>query len=333
MKTLGMVLTEYGKDAKFVKSEIDLPPLGSNQVLLEVKATSINPVDNKIMRGAPIGPNLPSALHGDVSGVIIEVGESVNAFKPGDQVFGIAGGLKGYCGASANHMVVNEDLISHKPKTLSFSESAALPLVFVTAYEGLVDKANLQKGQKLLVIGGTGGVGHQAVQLGKILGAEVTAVVSSSEQEIIVKKLGADKVINRRNIPTEEYLAASDVVEGFDVVFDTVGGNHLENDWDLVRINGHVVTTTSMESHDLSPVHMKGISLHVVFMLLPMLTNSDQKRHQKILKFLANSVDSGNVRPLIEKTKFDLGRINDAHEFYESGSHTGKIVIENILDT
>lgn len=144
MKTTAMVLNEYGESAKFIKSEINLDALKGDQVLIEVKATSINPVDNKILRGAAsIGPDLPSPIHGDVSGVVIEIGKNVTTFKPGDQVLGIAGGLVGYSGATANHMIVNEHLIYHKPKTLSFAESASLPLVFVTAYEGLVEKGNI----------------------------------------------------------------------------------------------------------------------------------------------------------------------------------------------
>lgn len=329
MKTTAMVLNEYGESAQFIKSEIELPALGANQVVVEVNATSLNPVDNKILRGAPIGPELPSALHGDVAGVVIEVGGKVQAFKSGDQVFGIAGGVTGYGGASANHMVVDEELISHKPKTLSFAHAAALPLVFVTAYEGLVDKANLCRGQNLLVIGGTGGVGHQVVQLGKILGAKVTTVVSSDDQGEIVKSLGADRVINRHKISIENYCEFAAVPDGFDVVFDTIGGLNLDNDWSLVKPNGQVVTTTSMETHDLTPVHMKGISLHLVFMLLPMLTNKDKARHQKVLSFLSQKVDDGKIRPLLDEHQFSLQQLNEAHAFYESGQYRGKIIIDN----
>ena len=212
---------------------------------------------------------------------------------------------------------------------LKFFERNALPLVFITAYEALVEKAKLQKGQNLLVIGGTGGVGHQAVQLGKILGANVTAVVSSSTQGEIAKSFGATNIIDRNKTSFDQYCKEAGVENGFDVIFDTVGGTNSENDWDLVRPNGQFVTTTSMENHDLTPVHLKGISLHVVFMLLPMLTGSDQKRHQSILNFLSEKVDSGEIRPLLEKKRFSLENINEAHAFYESGKHTGKIVIEN----
>lgn len=329
VKTSAMVLNEYGEKAEFIKSEIELPELGETQILLKVQATSVNPVDNKIMRGAPIGPKLPNAIHGDVVGKIIEVGSSVSEFKSGDEVFGIAGGLTGYCGASANHMVVNQDLVYYKPKNLSAVEAAALPLVFVTAYEALVEKTKVRPGQNLLIIGGTGGVGHQAVQLGKIIGANVTAVVSSSEQGEIAKSLGADNIINRHETSLDKYGSVASIENGFDVIFDTVGGNNLENTWGLVRPNGQVVTTTSMETHDLTPVHMKGLSLHVVFMLLPMLTGQDQKRHQNILKFLFEKIGEGKIRPLVDKKKFELENINEAHAYYESGKHTGKIIIEN----
>lgn len=329
MKTTAMIVNEYGENAIFTKSEIELPALNSNQVLVEVSATSINPVDNKILRGVPLGPELPAPLHGDVAGVVVEVGNKVKNFKAGDQVFGIAGGLVGYCGASANHMIVNEDLIFHKPKTLSFNESAALPLVFITAFEGLVEKAKVQTGQKVLVIGGTGGVGHQAVQLAKLLGAHVTTTVSSDAKGDIVKSLGVDVVINRKEVQIEDYNKEGGAPEGFDIVFDTLGGENLDKVWDLVRANGQVVTTTSMESHDLTPVHMKGISLHVVFMLLPMLTGQGQKRHQEILKYLASHVDDGKIKTLINERVFNLEDINEAHAAFESGSYLGKIVIDN----
>ncbi len=329
MKTTAMIVNEYGENAKFTKSEIELPELNENQVLVEVNATSINAVDNKILRGVPLGPELPAPLHGDVSGVIVEVGSMVKSFKAGDQVFGIAGGLVGYNGASSNHMVVNEELIYHKPKTLSFNESAALPLVFITAYEGLVEKAKIEKGQNILVIGGTGGVGHQVVQLAKLLGARVTASVSSDAKAEIVKSLGADVVINRKEVELQDYTKEAGVEGGFDIVFDTVGGEHLDKVWDLVRANGQVITTTSMEKHDLTPVHMKGISLHVVFMLLPMLTGQDQKRHQEILKFLSKNVENGNIKSLINEKVFNLEEINAAHEIFEKGDYIGKVVIEN----
>lgn len=329
MKTIAMIVNEYGENVKFTKSEIDLPEVKENQVLVEVNATSINPVDNKILRGVPLGPELPAPLHGDVAGIVIEVGKKVKNFKAGDQVFGIAGGLIGYSGASANHMVVNEELIYHKPKTLSFNESAALPLVFITAYEGLVEKAKIEKGQNILVIGGTGGVGHQAVQLAKLLGARVTTTVSSDAKGEIVKSLGADVVINRKKIEIQDYAKEAGLEDGFDIVFDTVGGEHLDKVWDLVRANGQVVTTTSMESHDLTPVHMKGISLHVVFMLLPMLTGQGQRRHQEILKFLVKNVEEGKIETLINEKVYNLENINKAHDDFEKGNYMGKIIIDN----
>jgi len=329
MKTIAMTLNEYGENAKFIKSEVHLPDLLDNQVCLEVCATSINPVDNKILRGLPLGPELPAPIHGDVAGIVIEVGSKVKSFKVGDQVYGIAGGLAGYGGASANNMIVNEDLIYHKPKTISFKESASLPLVFITAYEGLVEKAKVQKGQNVLVIGGTGGVGHQVIQLAKTLGARVTTTVSDNVKGDIVKSLGADVIINRKNTDYKEYTKVAEVEDGFDIIFDTVGGANLVNMWDLARANGQIVTTTSMETLDLTPIHMKGLSLHVVFMLLPMLTGKNQKRHQEILKYLSQKVEEGEIKTLINERVFSLEDINAAHATLESGNYLGKIVIEN----
>lgn len=330
MKTSAMIVKKYGEDASFEKIEYELNDLESNQVLIEVAATSINAVDNKILRGVRLGPELPSPLHGDVAGVVVQVGDNVTCFKQGDQVFGIAGGVVGHGGASANHMVVNQELIFHKPKSISFQEAAALPLVFITAYEGLIDKVRLEKGQNILVVGGTGGVGHQVIQLAKVLGANVTATVSSEDKGRIAKNLGADVVINRKEVRLDQYCEVAGVEDGFDIIFDTVGGENLDKIWQLARANGQVVTTTSTEEHDLTPVHMKGLSLHVVFMLLPMLTHKDQKRHQGILKYLSEKVDEGAIRPLIDESHFDLTEINKAHKLFESGKFIGKIIIDNV---
>ncbi len=169
-------------------------------VLIRVAATSVNPVDFKIRAGVvkDIAPDFPAVLHGDVAGVIEVVGEGVNAFKPGEEVYACAGGVKGLGGALAEFLLADATLVARKPKSLSMREAAALPLVSITAWEGLIDRAKVQAGQNVLVYGATGGVGHIAIQLASWAGAKVFATASSDEKMASARELGADVVINYR---------------------------------------------------------------------------------------------------------------------------------------
>jgi len=331
MQTKAMIVNQYGEKSEFSPSDITLPKLEPHKVLVKVHATSLNPLDNKIFHGAlPLGPDLPSPLHGDLSGTVIEIGSDVSSVKVGDEVYGIAGGLKNYSGASAQHMIVDEELIAHKPTNISFEEAAAIPLVAITAYEGLIDKAKIKPGDEVLVIGGMGGVGHMAIQIAKLSGAKVTTTVSKESLIPIAKGFGADHVIVYKTSQTEDYLNATKNKQGFDIVFDTVGEAQLDTVFNYVKINGQIITTLSGENQNLTNMLLKGLSLHVVFMLLPMLTGVDKIRHKKILEFLKQKIEQGKIKPLIDKTIFPLQDINDAHRYYEAKKNLGKIVINNL---
>ncbi len=163
------VVWNYGPNAQFELADILKPTIRPGHVLIQVKATSLNPVDWKIRTlDVPIAPELPAVLHGDVAGVVTEVGEGVSTFNVGDEVYGCAGGVKGQGGALAEYMLADAQLLAHKPQTLGFRETAALPLVSITAWEGLIDRARVQPGQQVLVHAAAGGVGHVALQLAKI---------------------------------------------------------------------------------------------------------------------------------------------------------------------
>ena len=325
---------EYGEAAQFIEDEVDKPESKQGHVVIEVKASSLNPIDHKLLRkDLGINPALPGTLHMDVSGVITEVGDNITNFEVGDEVYGCAGGLKGMAGniegALADFMLADVNLIAQKPKTLSFSEAAAIPLVAITAWEGLFDRAHINPDSHVLIHAGTGGVGHMGIQFAKQNGARVATTVSSEEKGKIAKKLGADDIIFYRDEMVESYTQSLTEGKGFDVVFDTIGGENLDKSLKAARCSGQVISIIGTNKHNLSPMHMKGLSLHLVFMLLPMLTGEGRAHHNFILKEVAKWIDDGSVRPLIHEEKFKFDQANEAHALFASNKHIGKIILEN----
>ncbi|MGL5835027.1 MAG: zinc-dependent alcohol dehydrogenase family protein [Waterburya sp.] len=325
------IIENFGALDSFHLTDLPMPELLPNHVLIKVAATSVNPVDTKIRQGLVpnIAPDFPAVLHGDVAGVIEAVGNNVNAFKVGDEIYGCAGGVKGTVGALAEYMLADSNLIAHKPMSLTMAEAAALPLVSITAWEGLIDRAHVQSGQKILVYGGTGGVGHLGIQLAKWAGAEVYATVSSSAKEAIALSLGADVAINYHDTAVEEFVTQYTDGQGFDLIFDTVGNDNLQNAFQAVKLNGTVISTVSTSQQDLSLMHAKGLTLHLVYMLLPMLSGINRAHHGKILTQLAQLVDQGQVRPLLDHQTFNFSEVAAAHAHLESRQAIGKIVLTN----
>lgn len=324
------IIHQFGSPTVFETAEIPIPQVLPNHVLIRVVATSVNPVDYKIRQGvvADIAPDFPAVLHGDVAGVIEAVGESVTTFQPGDEVYACAGGVKGLGGALAECMLADANLVAHKPKSLTMVEAAALPLVSITAWEGLIDRAQVQSGQRVLIYGATGGVGHIGVQLAKWAGATVYALVSNEEKGTSARKLGADFTINYRQQPVEEFVAEYTDGQGFDVVFDTVGNDNLQNAFKAAKLNGTVVSTVSLSQQDLTLLHAKGLTLHLVYMLIPLLHGVGRVRHGEILTQLAQLVDQGKVRPLLDSTIFQFSEVAAAHQRAESGQAIGKVVLQ-----
>ncbi len=323
------VLRNYGPEAKFEKTTIAKPAIQPGHILIQVKATSLNPVDWKIRTlDVPFAPDLPAILHGDVAGIVAEVGEGVTNFKTGDEVYGCAGGVKGQGGALAEYMLADAQLIAHKPQTLGFGEAAALPLVSITAWEGLIDRAKVQAGQQVLVHAATGGVGHIAIQLAALKRATVSTTASSKRKGEIGMQLGAKEIIYYRDESPKDYTNRITGGKGFDIVFDTLGGPNIDRSFEATTHNGHVITIVSHSTHDLSLMHQHGLTLHVVFMLLPMLLNRGRAHHGQILKQIATYVDAGQLAPLLDPKRFTFDDINSAHEYFAEGKHMGKIVIE-----
>lgn len=323
------VISEFGGPEVFQPADLPDPQPGPGEVLVRVEATSINPVDYKIRRAGPaIAPDLPAVLGCDVAGVVVAVGEGVTVFREGDEVYGCAGGVKGMPGTYAELLAADARLLAHKPKNLSMREAAALPLVTITAWEGLHDQARLNAGERVLVHGGAGGVGHIAIQLAKARGAKVYTTVSSAEKAETARRFGADETINYREESVEDYVARLTEGAGFDVVFDATGGDRIAESFAAARRNGQVVTIVSQYEADLSLMQAKGLSLHVVFMLLPMLYDEGRAHHGEILQQAAALAEAGKLVPLIDERPFALGEIGAAHAWLEGGSAFGKVVVE-----
>ncbi len=327
MKT--MTLASYGPDAPFTEADTPRPEVTPGHVIVRVRASSVNTVDTMIKdmgTDLPLSPALPAVLGMDFAGIVEEVGAGVTGFSVGDEVYGCAGGLADLPGALAEFMRADARLIAKKPATLSMREAAALPLVGITAWEGL-HRAGVAAGQKVLVQGGAGGVGHIAVQLARHLGAEVSATGSGDRQMSIMEGYGA-RPIDYRTAKIDDYVADHTGGTGFDVVFDTVGGANMTNSFAAATLNAHVVTTVALLEIDLSPAHFKGLSLHVVFMLLPMLHDKGRETHGEILGKLAQLAEAGAIKPLLDEPRFALSEAGDAYARLKSGQAVGKVVIE-----
>ncbi|RBW45708.1 quinone oxidoreductase [Psychromonas sp. B3M02] len=325
-----MILNNYGEKAVFEKTEIAQPAVKAGHVVLKVSATSINTVDTMIKTmGEALGglsPALPGLLGMDFAGTITEVGEGVENYKVGDEIYGCAGGLADLPGALAEYMLADANLIALKPKNLSMREAAALPLVGITAYEAL-QRAQISAGKKVLVHGGSGGVGHLAVQLANYFGSDVYSTGGGDKQTSLIEKLGAT-AIDYKIEKVADYVEKHTGSTGFDIIFDTVGGENLLNSFEAAALNGQVATTTTMLSLDLLPAHMKGLSLHVVFMLIPMLHNAKREEHGAILAELAKIVEAGGLTPVLDENRYAFEQVGDAYARLTSGQGMGKVVVE-----
>jgi NADPH:quinone reductase-like Zn-dependent oxidoreductase len=325
-----MLVKAYGENSAFEESEIAKPEIKTGHLLIKIAASSVNTVDTMIRnmgKDLPLSPDTPAILGMDFAGTVEEVGAGVDGYSVGDEVYGCAGGLADLPGTLAEYIVADSKLVAHKPKNLSMKESAALPLVAITAYEGLT-RAGVKSGQKVLVHGGSGGVGHVAVQLAKYFGAEVYSTGGGDKQLELIESLGAT-AINYKTESVEDYVAKHTDGAGFDVVYDSVGGANLLPSFEAAALNGHVATTVSMCELDLTLAHFKGLSLHVVFMLIPMLHNFKREQHATILQDLAKLSEAGALKPVLDESRFSLNQAGEAHARLESGKAMGKVVVVN----
>jgi NADPH2:quinone reductase len=324
-----MVINRFGGTEVFESRTVEIPAIKPGHLLIKVAASSVNPVDCKIRQGklAAIAAEFPAILHGDVAGIVESVGDDVHGFQQGDAVYACAGGVKGHGGALAEYMLADARLVAHKPRRINLQEAAALPLVGITAWEALIERANIQPGQKILIHGATGGVSHIAIQLAKWKGATIYATCSNSRKAEIAKRLGADECIYYKEMDVHDYVEEFTGSRGFDVIFDTVGGENIARCFQAAALNGRVVSVSTRCQQDLSLMHAKGLTLHVVFMLIPLLHDIGRERHGEILRQIATLVDENKLKPLIDEHIFSVTDISAAHKYLESGAAVGKIVV------
>lgn len=324
-----MVLNEYGQSAEFQQTELAKPEARPGHVVVRIAATSVNTVDTMIRsmgKDLPLSPDLPAVLGMDFAGTVETVGEGVSNFAPADEVFGCAGGLADLQGALAEYICADARLIARKPNSLSMKQAAALPLVGITAFEGL-QRAGVQAGQKVLVHGGAGGVGHVAVQLANHFGGDVYATGSGEKQLSVIEGFGAT-AIDFRAEKIADYVEKYTGGSGFEIIFDSVGGANMTNSFEAAALNGNVATTVSLLELDLTPAHFKGLSLHVIFMLIPMLYDHKRENHGAILAKLTEIADDGALKPLLDEKKFGFTEVTQAYERLTGGQAIGKVVIE-----
>ncbi|MDY0872228.1 zinc-dependent alcohol dehydrogenase family protein [Dongia rigui] len=304
-------LIATGPDAPFQLTERPRPVVAAGEVLVRIKASGVNPLDLKIRAGeaAHARHPLPAILGLDMAGTVEAVGAGVTGFRYGDEVFGMVGGVGGHQGTLAQYVAADADLLALKPTNLSFREAAALPLIFITAWEGLVDRAHVQPGEKVLVLGGAGGVGHMVVQLAKAKGAEVYAT--------------------DRDSPVEAYVAKFTDGEGFDVVYDTVGGASLDAAFRAVKsYTGRVVSCLGWSSHALAPLSFRAATYSGVFTLLPLLSGKGRPHHGDILRQAAVLAENGQLLPRVDPTRYTLAQADAAHDALRQRRAQGKVVIE-----
>ncbi len=308
---------------------IDRPKPGVGEVLVRIKASGINPLDAKIRAGQAghARQPLPSVLGMDLAGVVETLGEGVSGWQVGDEVYGMATGIGGIQGSLAEFAVVDARLLALKPQNLSMREAAALPLVLITAWEGLVDRARVGAGQSVLIQGGAGGVGHVAVQIAKALGAKVFATGSARHQALI-EGFGATFIDYRRHT-VAEYVEQHTGGEGFDIVYDTVGGETLDQSFQAARTyHGHVLSCLGWGQHSLAPLSFRGATYSGVFTLLPLLTGRGREHHGQILAQAARLIEAGQLTPLLDPRRFTLQTAEEAYTLLASGATQGRLVIE-----
>ncbi|MHB8254428.1 MAG: zinc-dependent alcohol dehydrogenase family protein [Acidiferrobacter sp.] len=322
-----IVINRFGGPEVFETEELLRPEITAHQILVEIEATSVNPLDLMLRRGdiPQFTQPFPAILHCDFAGKVVEVGSAVIGLNVGDAVFGCAGGVRGRQGALADYMVADAALVARRPRSLSAAEAAVLPLVTIAAWEGLIDSVQIQPGDRVLIHAGTGGVGHVAAQLAKWRGAEVYTTVSSGAKAKLSREYGADVTINYREEAVEDYVKQYTGGVGFDVVVDTVGGKVLENSLAAAKPGGHVLSTLAMGSFDLTRAWAYRLSLHCINMSWPMATGVGMEHHGYILRQAARLVDEGWLRPLIDSKRFSFSEVGIAHAYAEAGEAMGKI--------
>ncbi|TGK95265.1 NADP-dependent oxidoreductase [Leptospira brenneri] len=328
-------INRYSKKEKFELAQIPEPSVGERDVLVKIHAAGLNPLDSKIKSGAfklILPYHFPLVLGHDISGVVVRVGSSVRRFQVGDEVFARLSDFR--IGGFAESISVNEGDLAIKPSNLSMEEAASLPLVALTAWQALVEKAKLQKGEKVFVQAGTGGVGSLAIQLAKHLGAFVATTVSESNVAM-AKELGADLVIDYRKDDFEKLL------HDYDFVLNSQDSGTLEKSIPILKPGGKVVSISGPP--DLEFAKQIGVSffLRMVFQLLSSGIRKKAKQRGVNYSFLfmeasgdqlekiASLIQTKKIHPVLDRV-FSFHELNEAMSYMETGHPKGKVVLKMI---
>lgn len=321
-----MVAPEFGSADILTLIEVPPPAPGEHDLLIEVHACGLNPIDFKIRRGALAkGRSLPLILGFDVSGVVRGMGRSAQGFRLGDEVYASPALVRN--GANAEFVCVDARTAALKPKKLDHVQAAALPLCTITAWEALRQRARIQSGETLLIHAGGGGVGHLAIQLAKHQGCRVLATASRPESMALCRELGADVVINYREADFVEVVKQETGGRGCPVVFDTVGGETFDRSLDCVAADGRVITCVGMPSERIpQKLFRLNATLIFEFMGTPGVYGIRLESQGEILRSAASLADDGRLKPHVSRV-LAFEEIAAGHRLLEDGHVTGKLVV------
>ena len=327
------ILDRYGSNDGVRAGEMPDPEMHDDDVLVQIHAASVNPVDLKIRDGKlklVLPYRLPFVLGNDLAGVVVRVGSGVRRFKPGDEVY--ARPDKDRIGAFAEFISIREDAVAIKPKRLTMEEAASIPLVGLTAWQALIERANLQRGQKVLIHAGSGGVGTFAIQLAKHVGAIVATTTSTANLEW-VKRLGADIVIDYKKDDFETML------HDYDAVLDTLGGETLEKSLRVLKPGGKLISISGPPDPDFAKEIGATWIVGLAMRLLSYRIRRSAKRHHVSYSFLfmrpsgdqlreiGSLIDSGAIRPVVDRV-FPFESTKEALAYVEKGRAKGKVIVK-----
>lgn len=326
-----ILMTGAGNSEVLQMRELPKPNfICDTELLIKLYAAGINPIDTKIRKRGTFYPEkMPAILGCDGAGVVEAVGINVKNFRIGDEVYFCHGGLGDRQGNYAEYTTIDEQFVAHKPKSVSFAEAAAAPLVLITAWEALYERGRLEPGEKVLIHAGAGGVGHVAIQLAKLKSADVCTTVSSQEKANFVRRLGADYPIFYQQTDFVQAALNWTNGEGVDLLFDTVGKDTLQKSFPAVRVYGDVVTILEPAANTVwKAARTRNLRISLELMLTPMLQGlvSAQQHQTEILRQCAKWMDAGELKIHVAH-QFPLKDAARAHQMLENGSMMGKVVL------
>jgi NADPH2:quinone reductase len=327
-----IVMNQPGGPEVLAVRSLPVPELPSAQhVRVQLHAAGVNPVDTKLRANGTYYPDrLPTILGCDGAGVVETVGDKVTRVAPGDKVYFCSGGIGGEPGNYATYNNVHEDYLARMPANLDFTAAAAVPLVLITAWEALYDRAQLQPAERVLIHAAAGGVGHVAVQLARHTLARVAATVGDADKAAFVRTLGAERIIDYKK---EDFVQATldwTGSAGVDLTFDTVGGETFCKSFAATRVYGQIVTLlqTACDANAMKIARTRNHGIHYVLMLTPMFLGMHATRvHQReILEAGAQLIEDGKLRVQVG-AELPLAQAAEAHHLVGTGHTTGKIVL------